>query len=40
MSIDIPALIDAAGGEIVGKIRLQKMVYLLDQLDGVMYFYV
>ena len=32
MSIDIPALIDAAGGEIVGKIRLQKMVYLLDQL--------
>jgi uncharacterized protein YwgA len=32
MSIDIPALIDAAGGEIVGKIRLQKMIYLLDQL--------
>jgi uncharacterized protein YwgA len=34
MSIDIPALIDAAGGEIVGKIRLQKMVYLLDQLGA------
>ena len=34
MSIDIPALIEAAGGEIVGKIRLQKMVYLLDQLGA------
>ena len=34
MSIDIPALIDAAGGEVVGKIRLQKMVYLLDQLGA------
>jgi uncharacterized protein YwgA len=34
MSIDIPALIDAAGGEIVGKVRLQKMVYLLDQLGA------
>jgi uncharacterized protein len=34
MSIDIPALIDAAGGEVVGKIRLQKMVYLLDQIGA------
>jgi uncharacterized protein len=34
MSIDLPALIDAAGGEIVGKIRLQKMVYLLDQVGA------
>lgn len=32
MSIYIPSLIDAAGGTVVGKIRLQKMVYLLDQL--------
>jgi uncharacterized protein YwgA len=32
MTIDIPSLVQAAGGEIVGKVRLQKMVYLLDQL--------
>jgi len=32
MAIDVPRLIRAAGGEIVGKVRLQKMVYLLDQL--------
>jgi uncharacterized protein len=31
MTIDIRSLIVAAGGEIVGKIRLQKVVYLLDQ---------
>ncbi len=33
MTIDIPSLVVAAGGEIVGKIRLQKVVYLLDQID-------
>ena len=32
MSINIPALIEAAGGEVVGKIRLQKMIYLLEQI--------
>jgi uncharacterized protein len=32
MTIDIPSLVVAAGGEIVGKIRLQKVVYLLDQI--------
>ncbi len=32
MTIDIPSLVMAAGGEIVGKIRLQKVVYLLDQI--------
>ena len=32
MTIDIPSLVVAAGGEIVGKIRLQKIVYLLDQI--------
>jgi uncharacterized protein len=32
MTIDVPGLIEAAGGEIVGKVRLQKTVYLLDQL--------
>lgn len=32
MTIDIPSLVTAAGGEIVGKIRLQKVVYLLDQI--------
>jgi uncharacterized protein len=32
MPIDVPSLIEAADGEIVGKVRLQKMVYLLDQL--------
>lgn len=32
MTIDVPSLVLAAGGEIVGKIRLQKVVYLLDQM--------
>ncbi|PWB83480.1 MAG: hypothetical protein C3F11_06410 [Methylocystaceae bacterium] len=32
MTIDVPSLIVAAGGELVGKIRLQKVVYLLDQM--------
>jgi uncharacterized protein len=32
MTKDIPSLIQAAGGEVVGKIRLQKEVYLLDQM--------
>ena len=32
MTIDIPSLVVAAGGELVGKIRLQKVVYLLDQI--------
>src|SRR5215471_7421463 len=32
MTINIPSLINAAGGEVVGKVRLQKLVYLLDQL--------
>jgi uncharacterized protein YwgA len=32
MTIDVPSLVMAAGGEVVGKIRLQKVVYLLDQL--------
>lgn len=32
MTIDIPRLLEIAGGEIVGKVRLQKVVYLLDQL--------
>ena len=32
MTVDIASLVRAAGGEIVGKIRLQKMVYLLDQM--------
>jgi uncharacterized protein len=32
MTKDIPSLIQLAGGEIVGKIRLQKEVYLLDQM--------
>jgi uncharacterized protein len=32
MTVDIPSLVLAAGGEIVGKIRLQKIVYLLDQI--------
>jgi uncharacterized protein len=32
MTIDVPSLVMAAGGEIVGKIRLQKVVYLLDQI--------
>lgn len=32
MTVNISSLIAAAGGEIVGKVRLQKLVYLLDQL--------
>src|SRR5262245_44921465 len=32
MTKDVPSLIQLAGGEIVGKIRLQKEVYLLDQI--------
>lgn len=32
MPIQIHDLIEVAGGEIVGKVRLQKVVYLLDQL--------
>jgi uncharacterized protein len=32
MTMDVPSLILAAGGELVGKIRLQKIVYLLDQM--------
>jgi uncharacterized protein YwgA len=31
-TIDVPSLVMAAGGEVVGKIRLQKIVYLLDQM--------
>jgi len=33
MTIDIPNLLNAAGGAIVGKVRLQKIVYLLDQME-------
>ncbi|HXV22958.1 MAG TPA: hypothetical protein VED46_01750, partial [Alphaproteobacteria bacterium] len=32
MTIDIPSLVYAAGGTIVGRVRLQKIVYLLDQI--------
>jgi hypothetical protein len=32
MTLDIPTFIDAAGGQVVGKVRLQKLVYLLDRL--------
>ncbi|MFD1943199.1 hypothetical protein [Paradevosia shaoguanensis] len=32
MSVDISHLVMALGGTVVGKIRLQKVVYLLDQL--------
>jgi len=32
MPVEISLLILAAGGEIVGKVRLQKMVYLLEQM--------
>lgn len=32
MTIDMPAFIDAAGGQVIGKVRLQKLVYLLDKL--------
>lgn len=32
MTMNVPSLIIASGGELVGKIRLQKVVYLLDQI--------
>ena len=32
MTIDIPSLILAAGGQVAGRVRLQKIVYLLDQI--------
>ena len=32
MAVEIASLVAALGGEIVGKIRLQKVVYLLDRL--------
>lgn len=32
MTIDVPSLVLAAGGQLIGKIRLQKAVYLLDQM--------
>jgi uncharacterized protein YwgA len=32
MPVDIPNLLRAAGGSIIGKVRLQKVVYLLDQI--------
>src|ERR1700750_3034129 len=32
MTVDVPSLVVAPGGEVVGKIRLQKVVYLLDQM--------
>ena len=32
MPVKLPLLILAAGGEVVGKVRLQKMVYLLEQM--------
>lgn len=32
MTIEVSTLVRAAGGRIVGKVRLQKMVYLIDQL--------
>jgi uncharacterized protein YwgA len=32
MTIDIASLVVASGGEVVGKVRLQKIVYLLDQI--------
>lgn len=32
MSFSVHGLLEAAGGQIVGKVRLQKVVYLLDQL--------
>jgi hypothetical protein len=32
MSIDIPSVVVAAGGRIAGRVRLQKIVYLLDQI--------
>ncbi|MEQ1867451.1 MAG: hypothetical protein ABL996_22670, partial [Micropepsaceae bacterium] len=32
MNFSVPGLVRAAGGEIFGKVRLQKIVYLLDQI--------
>lgn len=32
MSVEIASLVSALGGQVVGKIRLQKIVYLLDKL--------
>ena len=32
VTTDVPGLVRAAGGEVVGKVRLQKLVYLLEQL--------
>ena len=32
MTIDVPGLVLANGGELVGSVRLQKVVYLLDQI--------
>ena len=32
MTIDIPSLVVAAGGQVAGRVRLQKIVYLLDQI--------
>lgn len=32
VAIDVSEFVNAAGGSVVGKIRFQKMVYLLDQL--------
>ena len=32
MTVDIAHLLRAAGGSLVGKVRLQKVVYLLDQI--------
>jgi uncharacterized protein YwgA len=32
MTIDIPSLVVAAGGQVPGRVRLQKIVYLLDQI--------
>jgi uncharacterized protein len=33
MTVDIPEIVRHADGEIAGKIRLQKIVYLLNRLD-------
>jgi uncharacterized protein YwgA len=32
MAIEIASLVAAVGGEVIGKIRLQKIVYLLDRI--------
>jgi uncharacterized protein YwgA len=32
MTIDIPSLVVAAGRQVPGRVRLQKLVYLLDQI--------